>query len=219
MTDQTVEAGVGSSEASLRNFADDLSRPVFLVGHEGYVESWTIRHFDAMDLPDPLELPLVEHLVQLGRKNLVHIAGPDGNMDAQERSDAFEETCAKHGIRCESVPGDFTEESGAAAIETLLNDGQGFDGIFAANDNMAIGALGALRSAGLRVPQDVAVAGFDDIPLAKHLGLTTVRVRIAELGERAIVRLLDIIGQEDGGGDELHAPQLIARASTDQGHI
>jgi len=162
---------------------------------------------------------VVEHLVQLGRKNLVHIAGPDGNMDAQERSDAFEETCAKHGVRCETVPGDFTEESGAAAIETLLNDGHRFDGIFAANDNMAIGALGALRSAGLRVPQDVAVAGFDDIPLAKHLGLTTVRVCIAELGERAIVRLLDIIGEEDAGGDELHAPELIARASSGQGNI
>jgi LacI family transcriptional regulator, galactose operon repressor len=159
---------------------------------------------------------VVDHLVHVGRKYLVHIAGPDGNIDAQERSDAFRDVCTRHRVRCEIVPGDFTEESGVGAIEKLLRDGRAFDAIFASNDNMAIGALQALRSAGLRVPQDVAVAGFDDVPLAKHLGLTTVRVRIAELGERALVRLLAIIGDEDGGGDELHAPELVVRASTDQ---
>ena len=80
---------------------------------------------------------------------------------------------------------------------------------------MAIGALEALRGSGLRVPEDVAVAGFDDMPLASHLGLTTVRVRIAELGERAIERLLAILeGGEDGGAEELHAPELVVRAST-----
>jgi LacI family transcriptional regulator len=159
---------------------------------------------------------VVDHLVKLGRKHLIHIAGPDGNIDAQERSGAFRDACARHRVRCEIVPGDFTEESGAGAIEKLVRSGGAFDGIFAANDNMAIGAMQALRSAGVRVPQDVAVAGFDDVPLAKHLGLTTVRVRIAELGERALIRLLAIIGDEDGGGDELHAPELVVRPSTDQ---
>jgi LacI family transcriptional regulator len=82
---------------------------------------------------------------------------------------------------------------------------------------MAMGALTALREAGLRVPQDVAVAGFDDIPLAKHLGLTTVRVRIADLGERALERLIGILSNRDPGGDELHAPELVVRSSTDPG--
>jgi len=158
---------------------------------------------------------IVDHLIGLGRRRLVHIAGPEGNIDAQERADAFRSRCAEHGVECDIVPGDFGEESGKEAIRALLKRNRRFDGIFAANDNMAIGALVALRERGLRVPDDVAVAGFDDIPLAQHLGLTTVRVRIAELGERALGRLLAIVGREDDGHDELHAPELVVRATTD----
>jgi LacI family transcriptional regulator len=158
---------------------------------------------------------VVEHLVALGRTRLVHIAGPAGNLDAQERAEAFRNACAAHSVDCEVVLGDFAEESGAAAIEALLRSGRDFDAVFAANDNMALGALQALRAAGKRVPEDVAVAGFDDIPLAKLVGLTTVRVRIAELGERALERLLGVLAGEDAGGDEMHAPELIVRATTD----
>ena len=64
------------------------------------------------------------------------------------------------------------------------------------------------------MPEDVAIAGFDDIPLAAHVGLTTVRVRIAELGERALERLLAVLANQDGGGDEMHAPELVVRATT-----
>jgi LacI family transcriptional regulator, galactose operon repressor len=158
---------------------------------------------------------VVEHLVALGRTRLVHIAGPAGNLDAQERAEAFRKACAAHSVHCEVVQGDFAEESGAAAIEALLRSGRDFDAVFAANDNMALGALQALRAAGKRVPQDVAVAGFDDIPLANLVGLTTVRVRIAELGERALERLLLVLAGEDGGGDEMHAPELVVRSTTE----
>jgi LacI family transcriptional regulator len=158
---------------------------------------------------------VVEHLVELGRTRLVHVAGPEGNIDADERAAAFLEACAAKGIACEVVRGDFEEESGARAIRQLLEGGRQFDALFAANDNMAIGAVDALRKAGLSVPGDVAVAGFDDIPLAHHLGLTTVRVRIAELGERALARLLDGLGADDSGEDELHAPELVVRSTTD----
>ena len=158
---------------------------------------------------------VVDHLVALGRTRLVHIAGPAGNLDAQERAEAFRNACAANSVDCEVVQGDFAEESGEAAIEALLRSGRDFDAVFAANDNMALGALQALRAAGKRVPEDVAVAGFDDIPLAKLVGLTTVRVRIAELGERALERLLGVLAGEDPGGDEMHAPELIVRATTD----
>ena len=158
---------------------------------------------------------VVDHLAQLGRARLVHIAGPVGNVDAEERASAFRFACAEAEVACEIVQGDFTEESGAAAIDALLNSGGSFDAVFAGNDNMAIGALQALRAAGRSVPGDVAVAGFDDIPLARHLGLTTVRVRIAELGERALARLIDVLANEEGGGDALHAPELVIRGTTD----
>jgi LacI family transcriptional regulator len=159
---------------------------------------------------------VAEHLLALGRKRIVHITGPAGNIDAQERAEAFRQTVSGKG-KLITVGGDFYEESGQRLVKGLLDAGRDFDAIFAANDNMAMGALTALREAGLRVPQDVAVAGFDDIPLAKHLGLTTVRVRIADLGERALERLIGILSNRDPGGDELHAPELVVRSSTDPG--
>ena len=157
---------------------------------------------------------VVNHLAGLHRKRLVHIAGPADNFDAQERAAAFRQAVAAHGIDGRVVTGDFEMESGEAAIRQLLAEGTKFDAVFAANDNMAIGALEALRAAGRRVPEDVAVVGFDDIPLARHLEITTVRVRIAELGERALERLVDGFAR-DKGGDELHAPELVIRSTTD----
>jgi LacI family transcriptional regulator len=158
---------------------------------------------------------VVEHLAALGRKRLVHIAGPAENIDAQERASAFRDAARALNLDFEVLIGDFQGPSGEAAIHTLLSCGDKFDGVFAANDNMAIGALQALRDAGIDVPGEVAVAGFDDIPLARHLGLTTVRVRIAELGERAIAALLDNLAGNLGPRDELHAPALVVRQSTD----
>jgi LacI family transcriptional regulator len=157
---------------------------------------------------------VVDHLVGLGRRRLIHIAGPQDNVDAQERAAAFQAAARRHGVDFGVVAGDFEEASGNAAIGTLLATRTEFDAVFAANDNMAIGALEALRAAGKRVPADVAVAGFDDIPLARHLAITTVRVRIAELGERALQRLAEGF-TKDIGGDELHAPELVIRSTTD----
>jgi len=159
---------------------------------------------------------VVDHLVEIGRRRIVHIAGPLGNIDAEERAAAFTLAAARHpDVQSEVVQGNFYEESGRTAVSALIAKGHRFDAVFAGNDMMAIGALDALRGSDLRVPEDVAVAGFDDVPLASHLGLTTVRVRIAELGERAIGRLIAMLeGGEDGGTEELHEPELVVRAST-----
>ena len=157
---------------------------------------------------------VVEHLAALGRKRLVHVAGPRGNIDADERAAAFKHACAARGLASEILRGDFEQASGEHAVARLIESGHKFDALFAANDNMAIGALQALADAGIAVPMDVAVVGFDDIPLARHLGLTTVRVRIAELGERALARLLLSLSTSDGGGEELHAPELVVRNTT-----
>jgi LacI family transcriptional regulator len=139
-----------------------------------------------------------------------------GNIDAEERAEAFRQVMDRHkDIQSTIIQGDFYEESGAAAVTALIEAGQSVDAIFAGNDMMAIGALEALRGRGMNVPKDVAVAGFDDVPLASHLGLTTVQVHIAELGERAIERLVRMLeGEEDSIGEELHAPELVVRGST-----
>ena len=159
---------------------------------------------------------VADHLVSLGRKRIIHIAGASGNIDAIERAEAFVAALREHGVSVETVQGDFAEQSGEDAIDALLKAGQEFDAVFAANDMMASGALQALKRAGIRVPEDVALVGFDDIPLARHIGLTTVQVHIAELGERALDRLISILeGAEDTGGQELHKPELVIRSTTD----
>jgi LacI family transcriptional regulator len=158
---------------------------------------------------------VAEHFLERGRKRIVHIAGAEGNIDADERAEAFRKALAGTGVEFEVVQGEFTEESGEAAIRSLLESGTSFDAVFAANDMMASGALQALRDAGVNIPTEVAVAGFDDIPLARHIGLTTVRVRIAELGERAIKRLVSMLeGYNDAPLQELHSPELIVRTTT-----
>ena len=158
---------------------------------------------------------VADHFLERGRKRIVHIAGAEGNIDAEERAEAFRKALAGTGVEFEVIQGDFTEESGEAAIQSLLESGTSFDAVFAANDMMASGALQALRDAGINVPTEVAVAGFDDIPLARHIGLTTVRVRIAELGERAIKRLVSVLeGYNDAPLQELHSPELIVRTTT-----
>jgi LacI family transcriptional regulator len=157
---------------------------------------------------------VADHFLALGRRNIVHLAGPDDNLDAQERAAAFTGALAGGGIGARRMAGDFSEASGAAAVERLLGEGAPVDAIFAANDMMAIGALTALRRAGLAGA--VAVAGFDDIPLARHLGLTTVRVRIAELGQTAVSLLLGVLQGDDGEPKRLlHQPELVVRATTD----
>ncbi|MGI4731206.1 MAG: LacI family DNA-binding transcriptional regulator [Janthinobacterium lividum] len=159
------------------------------------------------------------HLLSTGRRRLVHIAGPRGNHDADERRDAFVE--ALHAFGHEApllVDGDFREGGGARAIDQLIASNVSFDAVFAANDMMAFGAMTALRSRGVRVPEDVAMVGFDDIPLARHLGLTTLRVRTADIGAVALRRLIAILG---GAGEapilQQLPPELIVRASSDGG--
>lgn len=158
------------------------------------------------------------HLAGLGCRRIVYIGGPRGNIDAEQRAAAFKAALDRHpAVRMEAVAGDFTEASGESATAALLAAGHRFDGLFAANDDMAIGALQALRRSGLRVPGDVAVAGFDDIPLARHVGLTTVRVRIAELGAKALARLFAMLDLAEVPGEELHEPELVVRSTTAKG--
>lgn len=161
---------------------------------------------------------VVRHLVSLGRRRIVHVAGPRDNLDAQERAAAFRSAVDRHapGEAPRIVAGDFTEQAGENAVRSLLAEGARFDALFAANDMMATGALQALARAGLRVPAEVAVAGFDDVPLARHLGLTTVRASVAELGARAVERLVAMLGHgQSEPVQELHATQLVVRRTTD----
>lgn len=159
---------------------------------------------------------MVEHLIASGRRRVVHVAGPDGNIDAQERLRGVRVACARAGIDLRVLPGDFNQGSGARAVATLLTEGHAFDAIFAANDMMAIGAMMALREAGIAVPDRVAIAGFDDIPLAALISpsLTTLSIDIADFGGSAVARLAQVIAGTDDGALEQRAPVLVVRDST-----
>lgn len=139
---------------------------------------------------------MVRHLIARGHRRIALIAGPERNFDAAERLRGYQQAMAKYApmIPPQVLPGDFTEEAGYAAGKRLLGQKVRPQAMFAANDMMAVGCLYALNEGGVRVPQDIAVAGFDDIPIARFVAppLTTVRVRIADLGREA----LDVLARQ-----------------------
>ena len=139
---------------------------------------------------------MTRHLIEQGYRRIAHIRGPEGNLQAGERLRGYR--AALKGSRAAPaivIEGDFTEESGYRAGQAIAARTARPDAIFAANDMMAVGCLVALREAGIRVPKDVALTGFDDIPLARFVSppLTTVRADIATLGLRALERLAALI--------------------------
>lgn len=138
---------------------------------------------------------MVEHLVQLGYRRIAFITGPHDNADAVERLAGYQRALAQWCPSAQPIvlPGRFTEESGFTAGHRLALLDPRPEAVFAANDAMALGCLLALREAGLRVPEDIALAGFDDVPLAQFVqpALTTVRVPTRSLGEEALEHLAE----------------------------
>jgi LacI family transcriptional regulator len=160
---------------------------------------------------------MVRHLVKCGYRRIACIAGPQDNFEAHERLRGYRDALAEAGIAGEPwvVAGDFTEASGHQAGRLLLSESHRPDAVFAANDMMALGCLFAFHQAGVRIPEDIALAGFDDIPLARyvHPALTTMRVNIPELGARAMRLLLDAPASDAPMPEQL-ATELILREST-----
>ena len=165
-------------------------------------------------------MAMMRHLLGAGHRRIAFIAGPEDNFDASERLRGYREALAQGapGVEPRVLPGNFDEASGHAAGQRLLESGERPDAVFAANDMMALGCLFALGQGGLRAPADIALAGFDDIPLSRYIDppLTTMRVEIAELGARAILRLLDGGADADAAAPvpALIEPRLVVRASS-----
>jgi DNA-binding LacI/PurR family transcriptional regulator len=133
----------------------------------------------------------VAHLLSLGRRRIATIAGPQDMVAGLDRLAGYRQALARSRRRSIVAIGDFTRESGAEAMRALLAGDPHLDAVFVASDLMADGALRTLRQAGRRVPDDVAVIGFDDVEMARYTEppLTTVRQPIAEIG-RSLVRQL-----------------------------
>ena len=136
----------------------------------------------------------VEHLLQSGRKRIATITGPLGTPAAADRLEGYYEALRSAGIDPDPewvAEADFTQEGGYEAMNRLLEHHP--DALFAASDAMAQGALRAITAAGLRIPQDVALVGFDDMPFAAHMNppLTTVHQPIEMMGTQAVNLLLE----------------------------
>jgi DNA-binding LacI/PurR family transcriptional regulator len=161
----------------------------------------------------------VDHLAGQGRRRIATITGPQDMSVGQDRLDGYRDGLAAAGLAAGDdlvEDGDFTEEGGAAAMGRLLaRPGRPVDAVFAASDLMAAGALRALRAAGRRVPDDVAVVGFEDSAVARYTQppLTTIRQPIEEMGRQATHLLLAKVAGQAGGMHLVLDVELVVRSS------
>src|SRR5262249_25868655 len=115
---------------------------------------------------------VVRHLIGLGHRRIATLSGPEHNVDARQRLEGDRAALRDGGLTVDprlEFTGDFTETSGYAAASRVLAHDPRPGALFVANDHMVVGLLGALQDAGVRVPEELAVAGFDDIPMARYL--------------------------------------------------
>ncbi|MER6827809.1 LacI family DNA-binding transcriptional regulator [Streptosporangium sp. NPDC000563] len=175
----------------------------------------------------PVEIPYVDndnvegaatavrHLLERGRRRIATIAGPLDMIGGQDRLTGYREVLRDSDRRSIIAVGDFTRESGAVAMRQLLADDPEIDAVFAANDLMAIGAMHALRQAGRRIPDEVAIVGYDDIEAARYTDppLTTIHTPHAEQAAAMVRLLLSLL---EGGPAEsmIVSTDLVVRASS-----
>jgi DNA-binding LacI/PurR family transcriptional regulator len=156
------------------------------------------------------------HLLELGHRTVGHISGPSDWRQAADRHAGFLEAVRQAGLEPGPVvEGDWSPRAGYRAAQRILGENPSTTALFVANDQMAMGAMRALTEAGRRVPDDVSVVGFDDIPEASFAQppLTTIRQDFAALGREAVRLVIGAIAGEDLPST-LVPPRLVTREST-----
>lgn len=154
-----------------------------------------------------------EHLVRLGHTDILHLGGDLSGQAAFDRLHGYQDVLIKNGLTpLEPLNGDFSVLGAYRAVRRALDVGTHFSALFAASDEMAQGSITALADAGLQVPGDVSVVGFDDLPEFGE-GLTTVRQDIAKVAETAVALLKEGLAGEPVR-HEIVAVQLVVRGTT-----
>lgn len=162
---------------------------------------------------------IATHVLDQGHQRIAIIGGPSALWTAQQRLAGYREALAAAGIDPDSVPvleGDYRQESGEALAAQALAAAERPTAILCANDLMAIGAIAHSKAAGLGVPDDVSVAGFDDVPIASLItpGLTTVSQPARDMGYEAAKLLLDLlVGEPNGRPHDPFPTSLVVRES------
>lgn len=164
-----------------------------------------------------------KHLIELGYERVGHITVSPEPPPAEQRRVGYEKALREAGLavnpalvaRSPRQPFGFVEEAGYEAMQLLLARPVRPDAVFVASDMQALGALRALRDAGLRVPEDMAMVGFDDIEICAYVGLTTLRQPMYEMGKLAVEKLLTRIRHPDHPITQtVFSPRLIQRTTT-----
>jgi DNA-binding LacI/PurR family transcriptional regulator len=163
---------------------------------------------------------LTEYLLAFGHETVHHVRGPSDWSEANGRVEGWRAVLEEHGRPVpKTLPGDWSARSGYLAGQKLARNSK-VTAVFAANDSMALGVLRAFHEAGVRVPEDVSVVGFDDIPEAAYMTppLTTVMQPFREVGRRSIEALIaEIDGSGAGGASSVIPPELVVRESAAAG--
>jgi len=207
-------------------FADSLSEAELRRFHKNQLPLVLLHQTPPADLDIPCVTvenkdgagKAVSHLIECGYKNIAFLAGLEGHEDAYWREVGYKEVLAANNIpfRPELVAyGGFSAEISEASVAQWILEGVEFDAIFAADDNSAQGAKFALQQAGKRIPEDVAVIGFDDVKFARYMmpPLTTIRMPIAEAGRAAAEQLIRQMKGEKVDALTLLPTDLIIRES------
>lgn len=162
---------------------------------------------------------IVEHLIQVhNRRQIVFLCGPEGNEDSAWRERGYRTALEENDIPFDPVlvaTGGFNEEEAQIALRELLVKDVEFDAVFAGDDDSAAGAISALIQTGKHIPQDVAVVGFDDLPIARYLRptLTTVRAPIEQVGRESVRQLVGLISGEQAEALVMMRTELVIRES------
>lgn len=164
---------------------------------------------------------MAEYLVGLGHCRIGYIAGPKGMKSTRERLEGFCDALEKHGCKLETemiARGAYTFESGIECARMLLANPNRPTAIFASNDEMAVGAITAAQEMGLKIPDDLSIAGFDDSILASRITprLTTIRRPVMQMARKATVKLIAAVDgrEEDACRGVTLVPSLVTRDST-----
>ncbi len=189
------------------------SLPTVLLGHRRADETASYVDIDNVAAADGI----TTHLLSLGRRSIGHITGTRGTVAGEDRLTGYRAAMGRVGLSTANliVDGNFDAASGSAGASRLLD--RGVDALFCGNDATAAGALEAIRGRGLRVPGDVALAGFDDLEFAAQLDppLTTVRQGVRRQGSEAVRALFGLLEDPGAGPRRVILPtELVIRQST-----
>lgn len=210
--------GVGKTPHGLSRRLADTGLPVVFINKESTGDNVvSLNNWRGGQLA-------TEHLLAQGYRRIGLVAGPDGWWEARQRQSGWQQTLMDAGyqdIELLKVTGDWTPSSGEQGLYRLREQAPDLDAVFVSNDEMAIGVLRAARQSGLRVPEDLGVVGFDDIPEAAYFfpTLTTVRQNARALGALALERLVGLIRGEGDNASVVQSaaivePELVVRESS-----